>query len=206
VSFLRRVWSQHRENAVAIAVIGTLLVTIVGVAIAYFALRDQTTTETKAQAAQRAAEARAQAEQVSAAPIAGAGGLPITDEAGGKSVTRVGLYNRSSIAVYNAVVSLVLVQGAGPRKAVELSEPTLKQEFQRYLTAIPPGEYETQVSPGWAGMFRRPGIELAFTDHAGRNWIRYADGMLVQIKQAPASYYRLEEPVGWLQPEPLKSK
>jgi hypothetical protein len=109
-------------------------------------------------------------------------------------------------AVYNAVVSLVLVQGAGPRKAVELSEPTLKQEFQRYLTAIPPGEYETQVSPGWAGMFRRPGIELAFTDHAGRNWIRYANGMLVQIKQAPASYYRLEEPVGWLQPEPLKSK
>jgi len=206
MSLLRKIWSQHRENAVAIAVIATLLVGVAGVGIAYFAFRDQTTTESKAQLARSAAEERAQAEQVSAAPIAGTGGFPITTEPGGHDVTRIGLYNHSNAPVYNAVVTLVLVQGAGPRKAVELTESRLKAEFQKYLTAIPPGEYETQVSPGWAGMMARPGIELAFTDHAGRHWIRYASGELVQVRQEPAAYYKLEEPVGWLQPKTLKSK
>jgi hypothetical protein len=198
-------WTRLRENAVAIAAVATLLVGIAGVLIAYLTLSNQTATESQAQAQRQSAERRDQAEQVSAAPIAGREGVPISHEPDGREVTRVGLYNRSNVPVYNAVVTLVLVQGAGPHAAVELTDPSLRSEFQRYLTAIPPGEFETQVSAGWGGMYRRPGIELAFTDHAGHHWIRYASGQLVEIKQEPSQYYKLEQPVSWLQPETLKS-
>jgi hypothetical protein len=199
---LRKLWSHHRENAVAIAVIGTLVVAIGAAFIAYLTLHNETSTQARERAEQRATEIRAQAEQVSTGTIAGQSGFPITEH-GHQSVTRIGLYNRSNAPVYNAVVTLVLVQGAGPRVAREVQSVILRREFQRDLTTIPPGESEVQVSPGWAGMMARPGIEIAFTDHASRNWIRYANGVLVEIPEPPASYYRLPRPINWTAPAPL---
>jgi hypothetical protein len=142
----------------------------------------------------RAAEATAQAERISAGTIAGQSEFPQTEYPNHRLVTRVGLYNRSSAPIANAVVTLVLVQGAGPKLGVQLTDPHLRREFQRDLSTIPPGEWEVQVSPGWAGMLRRPGIEIAFTDQAGRNWVRYSSGLLEQIHESPAAYYRIQPP------------
>ena len=101
-------------------------------------------------------------------------------------------------------MTLVLVQGSGPRYAVEETEPSLRRSFQRYLTSVPPGNYEARVSPNWAGMMARPGIEIAFTDSNGRSWTRYASGELVPLPAPPETYYKLEEPVNWEAPKALR--
>jgi hypothetical protein len=50
-------------------------------------------------------------------------------------------------------------------------------------------------------MFRRYGVELAFTDRAGIHWRRTADGGMTQIKKAPPDYYELPLPRDWATPE-----
>lgn len=180
------------------------LVTIAGLVVAvivgwfvYLQFRD----ERSAQSAQRAAALRSQASGIAAAFIPGGDGFPITDLPGGTAVTRILLVNGSRAPVYHAIVSLVLVQGAGPRTARQYpNDPLLRREFQRYLTDIPPGRSEVDLSPDWAGMSARPGIEIAFTDGNARNWLRLADGTLQQITQPAAQYYRLTPPINWLAP------
>ena len=78
-----------------------------------------------------------------------------------------------------------------------------KQEFQRDFGAVPPGQYETQVSNDWAGMMARPGIEIGFRDSNGRWWVRYANGQLVPLRTSTAAYYSLEQPVNWVSLKPL---
>jgi hypothetical protein len=169
-----------------------------GAIVGYIALHDQSSHDAREEAAKTAAAIRQQAEHISAAPIAGEGGFPISGNA-----TRIALYNRSSAPVTHVVVTLVLVQGAGPRYAAEVTEPSLRRSYQRYFTSLPPGNYEARVSPGWAGMMARPGIEVGFTDANGRSWGRYADGQLVSLPAPPESYYKLEEPVNWEAPKAL---
>jgi hypothetical protein len=135
---------------------------------------------------------RAQAARVSGV-VAGGGEnrALVLENAAGEGYTRIVLYNHSSAPVYRAIVSLVFVQGAGPRTGQELNS-SQRLALQRYLTTIPPGESEVQVSAAWAGMMASPGVEIAFTDQAGISWIRYSDGKLGQLAQTPASYYHLE--------------
>jgi hypothetical protein len=198
VKRISELWAKSREHLTAIATIIVVPFVIAGAIIAYLAFRDQAVHDSKEEAAKNTAAIRAQAEQVSAATIAGEGGFPMSG-----SVTRVALYNRSIAPVYKVVVTLVLVQGAGPRYATEMTRPDLRREFQRYYTSLVPGKYEAQVSAGWGGMMARPGIEIAFTDSNGRSWARYANGKLVRLPQPPEAYYRLEEPVNWVSPKAL---
>jgi hypothetical protein len=184
------IWAASRDNIIAAAGIVTVLLTLAGLGIAYLGFHDTTLHESREEAAHKAA----QAEQVSAS---------VAQEffdAHHTEATRVAMYNHSSLPVYNAVVTLVLVQGAGPRYGTEVNKLALEGEYQRYFSSIPPGKYETQVSAGWAGMMARPGIEIAFTDHSGQNWVRYANGRLVALAKTPALYYKLDEPVGWESP------
>lgn len=195
---IRELWGESREHLTAIATIIVVPFVIGGAIVGYLAFHDQASRESKEEMTRDVAAVRAQAEQVSATTIAGEGGFPISG-----NVTRVAMYNHSNTPVYNVVVTLVLVQGAGPRYAAELTAPHLRREFQRYFTTLPPGKYEAQVSPGWAGMMARPGIEIAFTDSNGRTWARYANGQLAPLPESAAAYYKLEEPVNWVSPKPL---
>ena len=72
--------------------------------------------------------------------------------------------------------------------------------YQRDLLDLPLGRFEVNVSGDWAGMSARPGVELAFTDGNGRNWLRSANGRLISIAKPAAQYYGLEEPLGWMAP------
>jgi hypothetical protein len=109
--------------------------------------------------------------------------------------TWIALLNRSQEPVYQAVASLVFVQGAGPRTGKEA-----RDEHRAALTVIPPGRYYTDVAAFPFAMAARPGVELAFTDHAGVHWVRAANGDLTQIDGAPVDHYELDRPVDWRTP------
>jgi hypothetical protein len=146
---------------------------------------------------------RAQAEHISAwvassAPwVAPAAPASVPEQSVGEELgpTRIALLNRSEEPVYQAVASVVFVQGAGPRTAKEA-----RYEHRATLTVIPPGRYYTDVAPFPYVMAARPGVELAFTDHAGVHWVRAANGDLTQVDAAPVDHYELDRPLDWRTP------
>lgn len=107
---------------------------------------------------------------------------------------QVVLANGSNQPVYEAVVSRVAVQGSGAHTGRELDE---RLGEQRDFSVIPPGEYLTAFGAGFHGMGREPGIEIGFRDRAGVNWVRFADGVLREIRPSPVSYYGLSLPRSW---------
>lgn len=143
---------------------------------------------------------RAQAGGISGAVVAGPNGAEVEEDPHGGGFTAIVLNNHSPLPVYNVVVSLVIVLGAGPHQGRELGNGSA---LQRYVATLPPGASEVRVSPGWAGMGAVPGVELGFTDQNGRSWLRYPNGKLVALTKPAASYYKLEQPVGWAAARPL---
>jgi hypothetical protein len=175
-----------------------VIAALVGVMIAYQQLHQQTSSEETDRAAKRLAAIRRQAGAISAV-------VGETLPPDGEARTRIVLYNRSSAPVRNAVVTLVILRGSGPRSGREMAQ-MLRNEWQRYLNVIPPGRSDLWVGAGWEGMMRQPGVELAFTDQAGRHWLCAAAGKLVQLHETPEKYYgldKLHEALPWEDPRPL---
>lgn len=131
-------------------------------------------------------EQRSQAEKVSA-------WIAADSEHGMEAV----LTNRSDQPVYQVIVWRVAVYGAGAHTGRELGE--LSGE-DRTFAALPPGRYRTTFDPGFAGMGRKAGVEIAFRDQAGRAWIRRADGILRSIRLSPIEFYGLNEAQAWAIP------
>jgi hypothetical protein len=145
-------------------------------------------------------ERRAQAERVSGWPVGFFGGVEEPKQP-------IALVNGSGEPVYRAVAWLVFIEGAAPHTGREMqalmNEPGIQVPLWRSLLShIPPGKHETSVGGGWAGMYRRPGVELAFTDRAGVHWLRSADGTLTEIKQPAVEYYGIDGPYDWRVPDP----
>ena len=124
-------------------------------------------------------ERRQQAERISGWP--GQGSLPTTP---------LILLNRSDEPVYEVVATLVLIQGGGARRG----EDYIPSGYRRVISILPPGRWRVNVDGGWAGMSRRPGVEVAFTDRAGITWIRRAAGMLEEVKMPAIDHYGLDRP------------
>lgn len=82
----------------------------------------------------------------------------------------------------------------------------LRSRLQRDLLTIPPGESEIDLPQVVAGMGVLPGVEIAFTDQAGRNWVHLGDGKLMALKRPPVVFYGLptHEPVDWINPEVVR--
>jgi hypothetical protein len=127
------------------------------------------------------AEHRAQAEEIAVWP--GRGGWVI-------------LSNHSHQPVYQAVVSRVAVEGAGPHTGRDISQKYEPRERKPVLV-IPPGKTDVRFPFPFGGMGLVPGYEIAFQDQAGNSWVRYANGDLEEIHRRPVGYYRLERPVIW---------
>lgn len=197
----------NRERIVAGAAVVAAIGTVGALVYAQVQLNDVRAVRQDDQTAALAAQRRAQADQVSAWPYAtDPSGFPESKGPSGKYVTYIELINTSGQPVYQAVVSLVLVQGAGPRTGRGMDQAFTKgyRPYQRTLAVIPPGTSWTSVEAGWGGMFRRPGAELAFTDQAGRTWVRWAWGGLTEINRSAASYYNVPEPAEWATPQPTR--
>jgi hypothetical protein len=189
---------------------GAVIAALGTVAVAVFAqvqIKDERSARQHTEAEQRSAEIRKQAEQVTAWTVAtNNSGFPTSPGPFGRQVTYVDLNNGSSAPVYGVVVSLVFVQGAGPRTGQELSAERRRVQgypglTQRTLLDIPPGRTGTYVNGEWPGMSKRAGIEIAFTDQAGYSWVRYSNGSLESIAKRPLEYYGLEEPGEFATPE-----
>lgn len=118
------------------------------------------------------------------------------DSVGGVSGTAIFIRNDSNSPIYHAVVSLVLLQGAGARTGEELAVDGLDPEWQRTVLVVPPGTWCVEISGGWGGMSRQPGAEVSFKDAQGFSWVRRADGPLKEIELDPFQYYGVTQPRG----------
>jgi len=105
------------------------------------------------------------------------------------------LVNSSRVPVYEVVVSLVLIQGAGPREGRQLSGEM--SSYRVVVDTLPPGTWMTEMEGGWGGMSRWPGVEVAFTDVAGRHWVRTADGAMRRLRVAPHTWYNIDPPFSY---------
>ncbi len=104
----------------------------------------------------------------------------------------VALLNESRNPVYHVVVTLVLMQGSGARDGRQAPEG-----YQRHLRVLPPGKLYTLTRGDYGGMSRRPAVEVAFTDQAGRHWLRNGEGALRRLKTSPEDHYGLDRPIAW---------
>ncbi len=98
--------------------------------------------------------------------------------------------NNSGQLVYDVVISLVGVHGTYRRTAVKPDRSARGEGCQTYVGGpFPPGRRRLPL--GFHGHFLqvRYGVELAFTDAAGRYWIRHANGFLEEVGQAPLVLY-----------------
>jgi hypothetical protein len=173
--------------AVSVAAVGTVGTLIAGLV----QIGSERSARHRDEDAALARERRAQAALVSAWPTAPTG----------SERTQIALLNNSESPVYRVIVSLVMIQGSGPRDGRQLRDHL--RQYQTSLALIPPGRSSTSVAAGWAGMSRRPGVELAFTDRAGVHWIRSADGVLTELASAPVEYYDITPPLSWGTPADL---
>lgn len=110
--------------------------------------------------------------------------------------TAIMIRNGSESPIYHAVLSLVLLQGAGARTGEELARDGLDPEWQRTVLVVPPGTWYLEVSGGWGGMHRQPGAEIAFMDVHGVAWVRRADGLLQELSEAPYQHFPVDQPRG----------
>lgn len=110
------------------------------------------------------------------------------------------LLNNSQEPVHEVVVSLVLIQGAGPRKGEQLDSSW----YRPVLSILPPGKWTIEVDGRGHGMQIRYGIEVAFTDRSGHHWIRRADGTLQEIAKSAVDHYGLDRPQSFFVPTPYE--
>ncbi len=112
------------------------------------------------------------------------------------------LLNNSEEPVYEVVVSLVLVQGAGPKEGEDLNS----SHHRPALSILPPGKWIIEIRNQGFDMHKRPGIEIAFTDRAGYHWIRRANGRIQEIAKNAINYYELDRPQNLFVPAPYRSE
>jgi hypothetical protein len=177
-------WAQVQWGDVAtwfgsVGVVGALFA-------AFYQIHTERTRRHADEEAERLRQRRQQAERVSGWP--GQGSSPMTP---------LILLNRSDEPVYEVVATLVMIQGGGPRQG----EDGVLPEYRGVIAVLPPGRFRVEVAGGWAGMSRRPGVEVAFTDRSGVHWIRRATGALEEITAPAIDHYGLGRPQGLVIPD-----
>lgn len=110
-------------------------------------------------------------------------------------MTTMTVSNRSDSPVYEVVVSLVAVQGAAFCDGLETPI-----EYRGFLSTLPPGKQNVGRVHLDGGMGLHFGVEVAFTDSRGVNWVRKCDGSLNRIYNKAVEYYGLSRPLTWEYP------
>jgi hypothetical protein len=131
----------------------------------------------------------------------------VTDDGETARFSRILLANTSPGPVFDAAVSLVFIQGAGPRTGEEISARprTTGGSSFRVFNVVPPGVWQVLFPCDWHGMHTMAGAEVGFIDTAGRSWIRRASGGLEEMLEPPTSYYNLGQPHGYWLLEPFSA-
>lgn len=148
-------------------------------------------------------EHRRQAQNVTAWISGGRSSEPETDDRGPiRGFTAATLLNASDGPVYRVIAWLVLYPGAPSTGEEAAARLGTRSEHPTAIHVLPPGSFVVHLPEFEPGMMRRPAIEIAFTDAAGRHWIRRQSGRLEGIKNAPADHYGLGEPLDWDMAQP----
>lgn len=108
---------------------------------------------------------------------------------------RVMIRNDSSAPVYKVIITCVGMAGAGPPlKGIECDR---NYPHRRCIGVLPPGLCSTTISTDGSGMGVVLGIEIAFSDSAGRSWARGGEGCLKKLDAPPDIFYQLNYPITW---------
>jgi hypothetical protein len=105
------------------------------------------------------------------------------------------IQNASDASIHQAIVTLVGIQGAGPPSKGE--DVGGNYHYRVRLITIPPGRFYAWSDSGGRGMMIEFGVEIAFKDSNGTNWVRRSNGQLEEIKQKPIEFYNIPQPVRW---------
>ena len=103
----------------------------------------------------------------------------------------VAVSNQSLQPIYNAIVQGIVLSNDGS------SMGEASPENRSQIAVVPPGKGFTVFPFAYHGMFKRPGIEIAFQDAANRFWLRKANGELIELDVSPLVYYDVPLPTGW---------
>lgn len=106
------------------------------------------------------------------------------------------LANSSTEPVFQVVMSLVGIQGAGP--PTDASEAPGNYEFRTCVGVLPPGEFHFDLPSAGHAMNIHLAIEVAFSDGAGVHWVRHGDGILSELPCSAPDYYSLPRPIHWV--------
>jgi len=107
------------------------------------------------------------------------------------SLVWVAVLNQSTQPVYQMIVSIYGVGQTG--HYVQGDAPASKTT----VGVAPPGKGYVGIPAGYAGMFRRPGVEIGFQDGAGNNWVRKPWGELLEIGISTMEYFHIDLPANW---------
>ena len=162
----------------------TGIATIALFVIAFWQIRVERAARRQAEEDRLSALRRSQAEHV-AGWIAGEG----FDDLG--PFLWVAIRNQSLQPIYHLVVHGIVLANDG----TPIVSPS--PESQARIAIVPPGEGYVAIHLDYAGMFKRPGIEMAFHDAANRYWLRRTNGELVEMETSPVVHYDISLPTDW---------
>ncbi len=114
------------------------------------------------------------------------------------------IQNDSKTPIYDVVLSIVGLYGAGPSKEGENCGS--EYDCRCLVVEIPPGLWGLWIPTGGSGMGVITAIEIAFRDSRGKCWIRRGNGDLVSIDKNPLDYYSVPLPPLWNTVERLLAK
>lgn len=64
------------------------------------------------------------------------------------------------------------------------------------LSIVPPGKGYISIQSEPPG-HSRIGVEIAFNDKSGINWVRKVDGELLELDLSPIEHYKIDLPASW---------
>ncbi len=105
---------------------------------------------------------------------------------------QIQLVNGSAEPVYGLFACIVFIQAAAPHTSenwLELYEdPRQQTPPLTTISLLPPGRWTVAVRQPEMAMAGRFGAEVAFTDRAGRHWIRRPTGSLEELDTPPIAF------------------
>jgi hypothetical protein len=165
------------------ATIITGLATIALIVVGFIQIKNERNARKKREKEIELQRKRDQAEKISCW-IAG------SNVGGGGPEETIIVMNQSLQPVYEVVIAIVALGGSGGLKGYD-------EEDMFTVAVVPPGKGKTSHPAHYQGMMRRPGLEIAFIDAFGKNWVRKYNGELTEILISPIEHFKLTVPRAW---------
>lgn len=112
------------------------------------------------------------------------------------------IVNENTLPIYNVIVSVVTLYGAGP--SVNGEDNDGDYPCRLLFHEIVPGTWGAMIKTHGSGMGLVTTLEIAFTDSLGQSWIRRGNGILKKIENSPLEYYKIPLPASWSTPIRVK--